>query len=129
VIAAPTVLRSAEAVTVGHQALVRLYDTRHWSRIWMAVEIVAGGLFLPSAVEVAARIYGHLDAHHPVWGGERAKRGRSKALEWLRSQPHAEVLHARGTAMTGNEVVHLVLDELARQAGTERVTKGSDLVA
>ena len=113
VVWATTVLRTVEAAAIGHEALLRLVDNRHWSLIWIATEIVASHLFFESNIEAAALIYGHLEAHHPAWGGEH---GRVRALQRLRKQPGAEQWLARGASMTDDEVVALVLDRLVQHA-------------
>jgi len=126
VIWATSALRSVEALGIGHEALLRLHDTRHWSLVWLAVEIVAGWSFTGNDADDVAVVYGHLVAHHPVRGGEQA-RGRSSALRSVRSHPHAERLMARGAAMSGEQVVALVLDRLARLAEAGRAVNRADI--
>ena len=112
---ATTVLRTGEAAGIAYEALLRLYDNRHWSLIWTAIEIAAGGL-LRSDPEIAALIYGQLEAHHPTWGGGPAKQRRASAMNVLRTEPRADHLKERGAAMTDEQVISLALDQLARAA-------------
>lgn len=67
--AATARIQTVEAVAIGHEGLLRLYDNRHWSHIWIAIETLAAGFFA-SNVEDAPLIYGQLEAHHPAWGGD-----------------------------------------------------------
>ncbi len=72
-----------EASAVCQEAITRLYETRHWSLVWIAVDLVACWLAAASKVEVAAVVYGHFEVLHPVFGQTCEAPG---SLAWARDR-------------------------------------------
>jgi predicted ATPase len=109
---AATRFRTPDASAVCREAITRLYDTRHWSLAWIAIDVVARWLAAIGRLEEAAVIYGHLDLHQPVWDNVAGRRGRSRGLEIVRQHPRADQLMARGAALDRDQIVAFVLDQL-----------------
>jgi predicted ATPase/class 3 adenylate cyclase len=108
--------QTPEASAVCRAAITRLHDNRHWSLVWTAVDVVARWLAATGKVDEAAVVYGHLEAHHPIWDNAAGRRGRSRGLEIVRRHQRADQLMARGAAISRDEFITFVLDQLAPPA-------------
>jgi predicted ATPase/DNA-binding SARP family transcriptional activator len=111
-----TALGRGDALNACHEALAHLYAIRYWFRVWHAMESVSLALASNAQIQAASTIVGHLEAHHPPYGVESLLDFRSRTLETIRSDAHAEtevaIWMAEGAAADRNQIVHLALAAL-----------------
>jgi hypothetical protein len=108
---ARTFAEDAHALDTLRQAVVRLYDGRHWGALDGTLE-AAPVLLARHAPAAAATIHGHLEGSEPPWG-QSGLDLRGKAAEVVAAIPDNDVHRARGAAMDRHEIVALSLAALA----------------
>ena len=116
VVGVTTMMVVPEREWPGREAVARLFEVRAWSALWASLETVPWRFLTMGAPEVAAVIWGHIEAHRPPWHAAVACRARAEGLRLAHEHPHAELLLSRGAAMTDVELVRFVLDELDARA-------------
>lgn len=105
-----TLAGDAQALDTLHQAVVRLYDGRHWGALDGTLE-AAPILLTRHAPTVAATIHGHLEASEPPWG-QAGLDLRAKANELVAAVPDNDTHRASGAAMDRHEIVAITLAAL-----------------
>jgi predicted ATPase len=109
---AAVALRHPDAEGICRDALVRLYDIRHWQVTWLVIETTAGWFAAAGRLDEAAVLYGHLDAYHPPWGLPPVRRARQRGLDRVRQLPEYDLLMAQGADMDRDELVAYTLERL-----------------
>jgi predicted ATPase len=108
---ASTALRSASAAEDCAAALANLYAARSWHSIWRLADPLAAWLASNGHTDVAAVIYGYLDAHQP-----RGLAGfmdmRSRGIERVRHVENANNLLAIGAEKNRDQLIDYVLARL-----------------
>lgn len=105
-----TLAGDAQALATLHEAIVRLYDGRHWGALDGTLE-AAPILLARDAPTVAAAIHGHLEGSEPPWG-QAGLDLRTRANDIVAAIPDNEAHRARGAAMNRHEIVALTLAAL-----------------
>jgi hypothetical protein len=105
-------LRRDGATEACRAALLALYESRFWYRIWQLFESVALELASTGHLESAGVVLGNLEAKHEPFGFENTLGFRQRALEIIRSHTEAETWMARGAAMDRHEIVEYALASL-----------------
>jgi hypothetical protein len=77
------------------------------------LEIVAIYWAFSGTLEPAAVVLGHLEAHDRHHPNPRIRRDRARARDLVRRLPDAENHLARGNAMTREQLLAYVLEQLA----------------
>ena len=98
--------------TACRDALVRLYDTRHWPMLWVAVENIARWMVSTDDLEPAAVIYGHLTLNQPTWDAGSGARNRTRGIDLVRAAERGPEGMDRGAAMDRNDLVSFIIDRL-----------------
>ena len=112
VVSVTTMMVLPEREWPGRAAISRLFEVRAWSALWASLETVPWRFLTMGAPDVAAVIWGHIEAHRPPWHAAMARRARAEGLQLAHAHPDAGSLLPRGAAMTDVELVRYVLDEL-----------------
>lgn len=100
------------AMPACEKALVGAYDVRYWYRIWQLFESVALALVEAGRFEAAAVVVGNLEAHHPPFGMEDDLGFRTRTLDIVRTDSHADAWMERGAAMNRCQIVEFALAAL-----------------
>jgi hypothetical protein len=103
-------LDSDEAPIILRDALAQLCETNNWSYMWQAIENLAIHWVRTGAQGAGAVVLGHLEAH----GRANAMFviHRAQAADILRAHPETADAQARGAAMTRDQLVAYILDQL-----------------
>jgi len=98
---APKILRDS---------LTQLYDLNNWGYTWQAIENLAIHWVSTGALEPGAVAIGHLEAH----GRTNAQfvTLRAEVVDILRAHPETADAQARGVAMTRDQLVAYILNQL-----------------
>jgi len=105
-----------EAPKIFRDTLGELYEMNSWLGVWMAIEELLIDWVLTGALEPGAVAAAHLEAHghaHPTFAIRRAE-----ATAILRAHPETADAQTRGTAMTRDQLVTYILNQL--EVSTER---------
>jgi len=100
-------------------ALIRFHDTRSPVLLVPTIDAVAYRFAVTGRNEVAAVLYGHLDAHHRPFASIPIQRMRHTGLEMVRGVSEAAASMARGAAMNTSELFTFTLDHLPEPAPSQ----------
>ena len=115
---ATTLLASRHDPDDGHvtdlqrAALIRFHSTQSPVMLALTIDTVAYRFAVTGRNEVAAVIYGHLNAHHRPFGYIPIQRMRHDGLDMMRGASGAPGWMARGAAMNADELFAFALDHL-----------------
>jgi predicted ATPase len=110
-----TAINDNDTTKVLHEALSDVYATHFWGQVWGQVENVGLHWMRTGTLEPAAVALGYVDAHghaHAIFGASG-----TEVLAILDAHPELTDARARGAAMTRDQVVTYVLDQLNALGG------------
>jgi hypothetical protein len=102
---ASTGLGAPDALTRCHDALERLYDIRHWQKVWQTAESVALALAQAGRVDEAAAILGHLGVRPRGSGMEHGLHFGDRARELVNARGDCSDAMTRGARMSVDEFI------------------------
>lgn len=96
-----------------YDAVCSLYEVREWPNVWLTLESLAAWWARSEQLEQAAVIIGHVDAAQRHWTAMADR--RAKATAAVTQHPDSARWMARGAALTRDQLVEYVLEQLDPQ--------------
>jgi hypothetical protein len=120
---ASTGLDAPDALARCHDALQRLFEVRHWQKIWQILDSVALSLARAGRTTQAAVVLGFLDARTPGYDMEHGLRFREQARRLVDAAGGHDEAKRLGASMSAETLILEALDYCSRQMGPTEPTR------